>query len=35
MFLGRLGPLTIGAAVAGAGQRSHDWQYPEEEVMVG
>ncbi|HSK80729.1 MAG TPA: TrkH family potassium uptake protein [Thermoanaerobaculia bacterium] len=34
MFLGRLGPLTIGAAVAGAGG-SHDWQYPEEEVMVG
>lgn len=34
MFLGRLGPLTIGAAVASAG-RTHDWQHPEEEVMVG
>lgn len=34
MFLGRLGPLTIGIALAGA-ERAHDWQYPEEEVMVG
>lgn len=34
MFLGRLGPLTIGAAVASAG-RAHDWRHPEEEVMVG
>lgn len=34
MFLGRLGPLTVATAFAGADPLD-DWQYPEEEVMVG
>jgi trk system potassium uptake protein TrkH len=34
MFLGRLGPLTVGMAVA-ATEPLDDWSYPEEDVMVG
>jgi len=34
MFLGRLGPLTVASAVA-ASRPLDDWQYPEEDVMVG
>jgi trk system potassium uptake protein TrkH len=34
MFVGRLGPLTVGSALVAA-RRADDWRYPEEEVMVG
>ncbi len=34
MFIGRLGPLTVAAALAGE-TPLNDWQYPEEDVMVG
>ncbi len=34
MFLGRLGPLTVAAALARRDELG-DWRYPEEEVMVG
>jgi trk system potassium uptake protein TrkH len=34
MFLGRLGPLTVATALAHEGPTS-DWQYAEEDVMVG
>ena len=34
MFLGRLGPLTVAAALARRDELT-DWRYPEEEVMVG
>jgi trk system potassium uptake protein TrkH len=34
MFLGRLGPLTVASAVASS-RPLDDWQYPEEDVMVG
>lgn len=34
MFMGRLGPLTVGLAVAST-EPLDDWQYPEEDVMVG
>lgn len=34
MFFGRLGPLTVAASLA-SGRTVRDWQYPEEEVMVG
>ncbi|HYG64037.1 MAG TPA: TrkH family potassium uptake protein [Thermoanaerobaculia bacterium] len=34
MFCGRVGPLTLAAALA-SGRGTGDWQYPEEEVMVG
>jgi trk system potassium uptake protein len=34
MLLGRLGPLTVGMAVA-ATEPLDDWSYPEEDVMVG
>jgi trk system potassium uptake protein TrkH len=34
MFAGRLGPLTVAAALARQDEL-RDWQYPEEEVMVG
>jgi trk system potassium uptake protein TrkH len=35
MFAGRLGPLTVAVALAGERRGRADWQYPEEEVMVG
>ena len=35
MFLGRLGPLTLASALATARSQLTDWQYAEEEVMVG
>lgn len=34
MFVGRLGPLTVAAALARPDRRT-DWRYPREEVMVG
>jgi trk system potassium uptake protein TrkH len=34
MFVGRLGPLTVAAALAVARPR-RDWEYPQEGVMVG
>jgi trk system potassium uptake protein TrkH len=34
MFLGRLGPLTVAAALARRDEL-RDWRYPEEDVMVG
>lgn len=34
MFSGRLGPLTVAAALARQDEL-RDWQYPEEEIMVG
>jgi trk system potassium uptake protein TrkH len=34
MFAGRVGPLTVAAALARQDEL-HDWQYPEEEIMVG
>jgi trk system potassium uptake protein TrkH len=34
MFVGRLGPLTVAAALA-VPRPSRDWEYPEEGVMVG
>jgi trk system potassium uptake protein TrkH len=34
MFLGRLGPLTVAAALA-RDDPSGDWQYPQEEIAVG
>jgi len=34
MFVGRLGPLTVAGALAREDQIT-DWQYPEEEVLVG
>ena len=34
MFIGRLGPLTVATALA-AENPVNDWQYPEEDVMVG
>lgn len=34
MFVGRLGPLTVAAALARPDEL-RDWQYPEEEIMVG
>ncbi len=34
MFVGRVGPLTFGLAVAGR-HRRRDWRYPEESVMIG
>jgi trk system potassium uptake protein TrkH len=33
MFLGRVGPLTLAAIVAG--RRTDDWQHPTEAVMIG
>lgn len=33
MFLGRVGPLTLAAVVAG--RRADDWQHPGEAVMIG
>ena len=35
MFLGRLGPLTLASALATDRSQLTDWQYAEEEVMVG
>lgn len=35
MFCGRLGPLTLASALASRRSHLKDWQYPEEEVMVG
>jgi trk system potassium uptake protein TrkH len=35
MFLGRLGPLTLASALASNRGQLTDWQYAEEEVMVG
>lgn len=35
MFLGRLGPLTLASALATDRGQLTDWQYAEEEVMVG
>lgn len=35
MLLGRLGPLTLANALAPGRSPRTDWQYPEEEVMVG
>ncbi|HEY9421458.1 MAG TPA: TrkH family potassium uptake protein [Thermoanaerobaculia bacterium] len=35
MFLGRLGPLTLASALATDRTQLTDWQYAEEEVMVG
>lgn len=34
MFVGRVGPLTFGLAVAGRHKR-REWRYPEESVMIG
>ncbi len=34
MFLGRVGPLTLGLALSWRGPKA-DWQYPEESVMIG
>ncbi len=34
MFLGRVGPLTLGLALTWRGPKA-DWQYPEESVMIG
>lgn len=34
MFIGRLGPITIALAIAGA-KRQEDFSYPEENLMVG
>ena len=34
MFLGRVGPLTLGLALSWGGSKA-DWQYPEESVMIG
>ncbi len=34
MFVGRLGPLTVAGALAREDQVT-DWQYPEEEVLIG
>ena len=35
MFLGRMGPLTLASSLAGSHGAVDDWQYAQEEVMLG